>query len=101
MPLAGTARAYVFTSTRWWSQLKTAASAIYANRHYLMLYRKQQLADRLLKGDGDSPIVIGDVHVHPTATVHPTAVVSTTIYCAYKINLVHNTVFLWEKKYCS
>jgi len=73
MPLAGTARAYVYTSTRWWSQLKTAGSAIYANRHYLQLYRQQKQHERLLQGD--APKVIGDVYVHPSASVHPTAVV--------------------------
>lgn len=75
MPLAGTARAYVYTTSRWWSQLKTAGSAIYANRHYLQLYRQQGHTNRLLQGE--APKMIGDVHVHPTASVHATAVVSS------------------------
>ena len=32
-------QARVFQTTNWWSPVKTAASAIYANRHYLGLYR--------------------------------------------------------------
>ncbi|CAB3378014.1 Hypothetical predicted protein [Cloeon dipterum] len=77
MPLAGTGRAFVYTTTRWWSQLKTAGSAIYANRHYLQLYRKQGHTERLLQGD--QPNVIGDVYVHPTASVHPTAVLGPNV----------------------
>ena len=32
-------KARVFQTSNWWSPVKTAASAIYANRHYLGLYR--------------------------------------------------------------
>ena len=34
-PLAGTGRLYALISSNWWSQVKTAGSAVYANRHYL------------------------------------------------------------------
>lgn len=42
MPLAGTGKALVYQTTKWWSQLKTPGAAIYANRHYLnvMFYSK-------------------------------------------------------------
>lgn len=76
----------------WWSQLKTAGAAIYANRHYLAL-RQQRL--RFLHGEllNDFPLpsrvncrvatsnsgggysTIGHVYVHPSAKVHPTALV--------------------------
>lgn len=35
MPLAGTGKALVYQTTKWWSQLKTPGAAVYANRHYL------------------------------------------------------------------
>jgi mannose-1-phosphate guanylyltransferase len=35
MPLAGTGKALVYQTLKWWSQLKTPGAAIYANRHYL------------------------------------------------------------------
>lgn len=35
MPLAGTGKALVYQTVKWWSQLKTPGAAIYANRHYL------------------------------------------------------------------
>ena len=38
--LAGTGRARVYHTKNWWSQVKTAGAAIYANRHYLELFRK-------------------------------------------------------------
>lgn len=37
-PLAGTDKLYAMPVPNWWSQLKTAGSAIYANRHYLGMY---------------------------------------------------------------
>lgn len=64
---------------KWWSQLKTAGSAIYANRHYLELYRSTHPERLTSRGSGDSRIkctIFPDVYIHPTALVHPTAVVS-------------------------
>lgn len=37
-PLAGTRKLYAMPVPNWWSQLKTAGSAIYANRHFLGIY---------------------------------------------------------------
>lgn len=80
-PLAGTGKAFVYQTTNWWSQLKSAGSAIYANRHCLQLYKK--LHPERLTGLGiqdrkskQIPKIIGDVFIHPTAYVHHTAVVS-------------------------
>lgn len=39
LPLAGTGRLFALPVTSWWSQIKTAAAAIYANRHYLGEFR--------------------------------------------------------------
>jgi mannose-1-phosphate guanylyltransferase len=84
-PLAGTGRMFSLQVNNWWSQTKTAASAIYANRHYLGLYKHfhpERLANPGFKNAEDSNgslicNIIPDVHIHPTASVHPTAVVST------------------------
>jgi len=76
MPLAGTGRALVYQTKKWWSQLKTPGAAIYANRHYLQLFR-QRRPERLAKGD--EPQIIGDVFIHPTANVHPTAVLGPNV----------------------
>ncbi len=42
MPLAGTGKAFIYQTTKWWSQLKTPGAAIYANRHYLQVGKAQQ-----------------------------------------------------------
>lgn len=39
-PLAGTDKLYAMPTPNWWSQLKTAGSTIYANRHILGLFIK-------------------------------------------------------------
>lgn len=78
MPLSQTKSVYVFrTPQEWWSQIKTAGSAIYANRNYLKLYRKTN--PELLRVDSPSgPKIIGDVFIDPSAIVDPTATVSLT-----------------------
>lgn len=79
-PLAGTGKMFALQTNTWWSQLKTAGSAIYANRHYLELYKIKH-PERLYTPVGEgSCTIIPDVHIDPTATIHPTAVVSKKIF---------------------
>jgi len=78
VPLAGTNTAFLYQTTNWWSQIKTAGSAIYANRHYLALYNKTN-TDRLTKEEKSTPKIIGDVFIHETATVDPTAVLGPNV----------------------
>lgn len=75
----------------WWSQLKTAGAAIYANRHYLALRQQRQrllqreslsnnplpspVKCRLATPDPGGYSKIGNVYVHPSAQVHSTALV--------------------------
>lgn len=79
-PLAGTGTAFLYQTNNWWSQIKTAGSAIYANRHYLALYR-DQIPDRLAEEEPgvSGPKIIGDVFIHSTATVDPTAVLGPNV----------------------
>ncbi|XP_057371438.1 mannose-1-phosphate guanyltransferase alpha-like [Daphnia carinata] len=76
MPLAGTGKALVYQTIKWWSQLKTPGAAIYANRHYLNLFRERR-PERLAKSV--QPTIIGDVYIHATANVHPTAVLGPNV----------------------
>lgn len=70
--LAGTNKLYAMQVTNWWSQLKTAGSAIYANRHYLELLKT--------KVPTDPPCtILPDVFLHPTAIVDPTAVIGPNV----------------------
>ncbi|XP_068146024.1 mannose-1-phosphate guanyltransferase alpha [Drosophila tropicalis] len=85
-PLAGTDKLFAMPVPNWWSQLKTAGSAIYANRHYLGLYKKthpERLANVGTKrGEGDGSLictVYPDVYVHPSASVHHSAVLGPNV----------------------
>ncbi|XP_041973555.1 mannose-1-phosphate guanyltransferase alpha isoform X2 [Aricia agestis] len=70
-PLAGTNKLYALQVTNWWSQVKTAGSAIYANRHYLELYRSRM---------NKAPcVILPDVFIHPTAVVDETAVIGPNV----------------------
>ncbi|XP_047520641.1 mannose-1-phosphate guanyltransferase alpha-A [Pieris napi] len=69
--LAGTHKLYALQVTNWWSQVKTAGSAIYANRHYLELHQNKLI---------DAPCkILPDVFIHPTAIVHNTAVIGPNV----------------------
>ncbi|XP_076293267.1 GDP-mannose pyrophosphorylase A isoform X1 [Lasioglossum baleicum] len=76
--LAGTGRLFALPVLRWWSQVKTAGSAIYANRHYLALYKANR-SDRLAFTTNGPCKIIGDVYIHPSATVHSTAVLGPNV----------------------
>jgi len=78
VPLAGTNTAFLYQTNNWWSQIKTAGSAIYANRHYLALYNKTNV-ERLTKEEKSTPKIIGDVFIHKTASVDPTAVLGPNV----------------------
>ncbi|KAK8378684.1 hypothetical protein O3P69_009412 [Scylla paramamosain] len=78
MPIAGTGQAYVYTTDRWWSQIKTAGSAIYANRHYLQLYHRTH-PSRLTENGPNKPKIVGDVYIHPSASVDPSAVLGPNV----------------------
>lgn len=76
--LTQTGDVFVFHTTKFWSQIKTAGSAIYANRHYLELFRKtrpEMLADNTNNNYITGPTIIGDVYIHPSASVDPSATV--------------------------
>jgi NDP-sugar pyrophosphorylase family protein len=104
MPLAGTGRVFALQTNNWWSQLKTAGSAIYANRHYLELYRTWH-ADRLAQGNSKPEEgqekrcnIIGDVYIHPTAIVHNTATVRLQSYMLHICKIKCKEVIRKSKK---
>uniref|UniRef100_A0AC35FIW7 Nucleotidyl transferase domain-containing protein n=1 Tax=Panagrolaimus sp. PS1159 TaxID=55785 RepID=A0AC35FIW7_9BILA len=73
--MASNGSLHAFHTTRWWSQTKTAAAALYANRHYLRLYRERYPERLCSKGAK----IEGDVFIDPSATVHPTAVLGPNV----------------------
>jgi len=78
VPIAGTNSAFLYLTTNWWSQIKTAGSAIYANRHSLALYNNTN-PERLTKETEKSPKIIGDVFIHESAVVDPSAVLGPNV----------------------
>ncbi|XP_076459554.1 mannose-1-phosphate guanyltransferase alpha-A-like isoform X2 [Babylonia areolata] len=78
IPMAATGMLFAYQTSQFWSQIKNAGAAIYANRHYLMVYRRTH-PERLAENKEGHPTVIGDVFIHPTAQVHPTAVLGPNV----------------------
>ncbi|XP_076455642.1 mannose-1-phosphate guanylyltransferase regulatory subunit alpha-A-like isoform X1 [Babylonia areolata] len=78
LPMAATGTLYMFQTSRFWSQIKSAGAAIYANRHYLAIYKRTHPERLATNGEG-RPKVTGDVFIHPTAQVHPTAVLGPNV----------------------
>ncbi|CAG0893429.1 unnamed protein product [Cyprideis torosa] len=77
-PFANSGRIAVFTTLRWWSQVKTPAATIYANRHYLTLYQKMH-PERLPALSDKGPVLKGLCFIHPKAKVHATAVIGPNV----------------------
>uniref|UniRef100_A0A8D0HKT8 GDP-mannose pyrophosphorylase A n=1 Tax=Sphenodon punctatus TaxID=8508 RepID=A0A8D0HKT8_SPHPU len=73
--LAGRGRLYAYKSEGFWSQIKSAGSAIYASRLYLSSY-SQCHPERLAQNRPGGPTIRGNVYIHPTASVDGSAVVS-------------------------
>ncbi|XP_044744576.1 mannose-1-phosphate guanyltransferase alpha-A [Coccinella septempunctata] len=79
--LSGTGKFFGWHLDTWWSQLKTAGSAIYANRHYLGLYKKRPNKKSILHGKGDEPLcsIHPDVFIDPTAVIDASAVIGPNV----------------------
>uniref|UniRef100_A0A0K2USF9 Mannose1phosphate guanyltransferase alphalike [Megachile rotundata] n=1 Tax=Lepeophtheirus salmonis TaxID=72036 RepID=A0A0K2USF9_LEPSM len=84
--LAGTGLARVHQTSKWWSQMKTAGSAIYANRGYLNLYAELH-PSRLTTNKENCPQIIGNVYVHPSANVHPSAVLGPNVSISKNVTI--------------
>lgn len=108
--LAGTGQMFALSVNNWWSQIKTAGSAIYANRRFLDLYRRTRI-ERLAKAgnkdasegaDGNELIcnIIGDVYIHPSASIHPTATVNNVKYILFhSICLFYYVFNSWDQMF--
>ncbi|XP_077979372.1 mannose-1-phosphate guanylyltransferase regulatory subunit alpha-A-like isoform X1 [Glandiceps talaboti] len=85
-PMAGTGKLFVYKTSRFWSQIKSAGSAIYANRHYLELYGKYH-PERLAENCDDGPKIIGDVFIHPTANVDSSATLGPNVTIGVNVHV--------------
>lgn len=76
--LASAGSLYAFKSSSFWSSIKNAGSAIYANRNVLAMYHKTH-PNLLAQGGKGQPHIRGDVYIHPSAVVHPSAVLGPNV----------------------
>ncbi|EDO44783.1 predicted protein [Nematostella vectensis] len=76
--LAGTGELFAYKTDRFWTTIKSAGSAIYANRNFLNLYQ-QSHPKRLATNAHGKPMIIGDVYVHPSAVVDTSAVLGPNV----------------------
>uniref|UniRef100_A0A667Z917 GDP-mannose pyrophosphorylase Aa n=1 Tax=Myripristis murdjan TaxID=586833 RepID=A0A667Z917_9TELE len=76
--LAGQGKLYVYKTLSFWSQIKSAGSAIYASRLYLNQYHKTH-PERLASNKEGGPKISGNVYIHPTANIDPTAVLGPNV----------------------
>ncbi|KAM4776045.1 mannose-1-phosphate guanylyltransferase regulatory subunit alpha isoform 3-T3 [Cyanocitta cristata] len=76
--LAGSGKLYVYKTDGFWSQIKSAGSAIYASRLYLNQYSKSH-PERLAQNKPGGPVIRGNVYIHPTASIDSTAVLGPNV----------------------
>ncbi|XP_065096181.1 mannose-1-phosphate guanylyltransferase regulatory subunit alpha-B [Paramisgurnus dabryanus] len=76
--LAGQKKLCVYKTQHFWSQIKSAGSAIYASRLYLNQYHRTH-PERLTTNQDSGPKIIGDVFIHPTANIDPSAVLGPNV----------------------
>lgn len=76
--LAAQGKLYVYKTDRFWSQIKSAGSAIYASRLYLNQYHKTH-PERLATNKDGGAKIMGNVYIHPTASIDPTAVLGPNV----------------------
>ncbi|XP_055361148.1 mannose-1-phosphate guanyltransferase alpha-A isoform X1 [Betta splendens] len=76
--LAGQGKLYVYKTLSFWSQIKSAGSAIYASRLYLNQYHTSH-PERLASNKEGGPKISGNVYIHPTANIDPTAMLGPNV----------------------
>lgn len=84
--LVGTEKLHVYRLNRFWSQVKSGGSAIYANRFYLSLFC-QRNQDRLASNSDGHATILGDVRIHPTAKVDRTATLGPNVYISAGVRI--------------
>lgn len=84
--LSSQKKLFVYKTDNLWSQIKSAGSAIYANRVYLELYLKNHPV-RLAKNGPGMPKIIGNVFIHSAATVDPTATLGPNVSIGFGVTI--------------
>eukprot|EP00117_Sycon_ciliatum_P032517 scpid81659/ scgid25196/ Mannose-1-phosphate guanyltransferase alpha-A; GDP-mannose pyrophosphorylase A-A; GTP-mannose-1-phosphate guanylyltransferase subunit alpha-A len=82
VPLAGSGKLFVYKTERFWTQVKNAGSAIYASRLFFEKYAADSPERLTRSGDSgtEQPCIVGNVRIHPTASVDRTATIGPNVY---------------------
>lgn len=76
--LAAQRKLYVYETTDFWRQIKSAGSALPASTAYLEHFAKHS-PELLTQAEAGKAEIVGAVYIHPTATIHPTAKVGPNV----------------------
>jgi mannose-1-phosphate guanylyltransferase len=82
VPMAAARKLYVHTSTDFWRQMKTAASAVTASSLYLSRYHKT--SPELLQTGAN---IVGPCYIDPTARIDPTAKIGPNVAIGPFVNV--------------
>jgi len=78
--LAGSQKVYCHMHKGFWGSMKSAGAAVFANQQFLSTYRNDSDHAHTLASNGPSkPEIVGDVFIHPTATVDPSAKIGPNV----------------------
>lgn len=83
--MASNGSLYAFHTTKWWSQTKTPGAVLYANRHYLRLYREHE--PQRLRTNGQPCEIVGDVYIDASAEIHPTAKIGPNVSIGARVRV--------------
>lgn len=99
--LAGTGNLFGWNLNTWWSQLKNAGSAIYANRHYLALYKKREKVTLKKNQTEQLCTILPDVFIDQSAVIDSTAVIGPNVSIGPNVKIgagvrIHESIILAE-----
>jgi len=86
--ICGDKHVYVYITKDFWFQLKSAGMVVPCANHLLAHLRRTQPSKLAKNGDGkSSPIIVGDVLIHPTAQVDPTSKIGPNVSVGAKVKI--------------
>lgn len=88
MNICGDKHVYVYLTTDFWMQLKSAGMVVPCAQH-LLAHLKRTHPEQLAKtGDGKTgPIIVGDVLIHPTAQIDPTSKIGPNVSIGARVKI--------------
>ncbi|ORZ37808.1 nucleotide-diphospho-sugar transferase [Catenaria anguillulae PL171] len=76
--LAGSGKVFAFETSEFWTQMKTATSAVPVNSLVLQ-HNKRKRSGSVCAETAKGPFIVGAVSIHPSAQIHPTAKIGPNV----------------------